>query len=84
MRDNVSASVSTYWAALHSDPQAKLEIAPLPPPFDTADARVRIADELHLDVPLRAHRADRHTKWVDEVLSGRPEDATKETAQGMR
>jgi hypothetical protein len=36
---------------------------------------------LHLDVPLRAHRATRHTNWVDDVLAGDADAARRNINQ---
>lgn len=41
----------------------------------------RIVPEMHLDVPLRAHRAAKHSLWVDAVLSGKPEEAHRYVEQ---
>ncbi|MDB5854248.1 MAG: hypothetical protein JWR22_2289 [Herminiimonas sp.] len=41
----------------------------------TAHAGLCITPHLHLDVPLRSHRAFGHAAWVDAVLKGDPKSA---------
>lgn len=41
----------------------------------THHPRTTVSKSVHLDVPVRAHRARQHAKWVDAVLASRPNEA---------
>lgn len=45
--------------------------------IDAEHAGTTLSSELHLNVPVRAHRAVGHALWVDAVLEARPEDARR-------
>ncbi|WP_199054137.1 DNA/RNA helicase domain-containing protein [Aquitalea sp. ASV15] len=42
-----------------------------------------INDQLHLSVPLRSHRAEKHSQWVDALLNGKAKEAASLVAQSL-
>lgn len=43
--------------------------------IDPSHPNTFVSSAVHLHVPVRAHRARQHARWVDAVLASRPEDA---------
>lgn len=48
-----------------------------------SQASIRTTEELHLAIPIRAHRAQRHALWVEAVLSGRVTEAYELSREGV-
>ena len=75
------AGIEGWIAAVQSNPHWTLvgpeaEIEKIEPEVARGLTVVR-NDNLHLSVPLRSHRADNHSRWVDAVVLGNAAEASK-------
>lgn len=81
------AGISEWIAARDKGfPAWQLLCSPIAAELSGIDARhsnTTLAPELHLEVPVRAHRARSHTQWVDAVLRGSAEEARQYIDEGV-
>ncbi len=73
------AGINEWIRAAQQSPQWEIISSPAidGSALNITDSDIEVNDNLHLDIPMRTHRAIAHSKWVDAVLDGDSDTASQ-------